>query len=268
MTVYPFVVNLGGFTITGYGIMMMAAFLAAGWIYARRLEELDEDTATAWDCVVAAVLGGLVGATLYYAVLMADWSALFSRGGLVWYGGFGGGALAVAGLLWWRKRSIVAAGDAMAPALAAGYVLGRIGCFLVGDDYGRPTDLPWGMAFPQGSPPSTAGALQAAFGIPVPPGVPPDQVMTVHPTQLYEAGLAFAFFLVLWRLRATRSGSGWLFGLWLAMSGAARLLVEVFRAKDDRFFGPLTLAQVLSVLVIAIGTALLARAVRRASAAA
>jgi len=265
VTVYPFIVHFGRFAITGYGIMMMVAFLMAGWVFARRLQEMGTDTAVAWDCVVAAVLGGLVGAKIYYAVLMADLSALLSRGGLVWYGGFLGGSAAVAGLLWWRKQSILATGDAMAPALAAGYVLGRIGCFLVGDDYGRPTSLPWGVAFPQGSPPSTAGVLQSAFGIPVPQGVTPEQVLAVHPTQLYEAGLAFACFLVLWRMRATRPGTGWLLGLWLALSGSARLLVEFFRAKDDRFFGPFTLAQALSLLVAAIGAALMLRVVRAAT---
>jgi len=260
MTVYPFVVRFGSVAITGYGIMMMVAFLAAGWLFARRLSEQGTDPGIAWDCVVAAVLGGLAGAKVYYAVLMADWGSLLSRGGLVWYGGFLGGSLAVLGLLWWRRQSALAMGDAMAPALAAGYVLGRIGCFLVGDDYGRPTDLPWGMAFPQGSPPTTAGTMQALFGIPVPAGVTPEQVLAVHPTQLYEAALAFALFVVLWRLRATRRGTGWLLGLWFLYSGIARLLVEVFRAKDDRFFGPFTLAQAISLLVAAAGLALMARA--------
>jgi phosphatidylglycerol:prolipoprotein diacylglycerol transferase len=199
---------------------------------------------------------------VYYAVLMSDWSSLTSRGGLVWYGGFLGGSLAVMGLLWWRKQQVLAMGDAMAPALAAGYVLGRIGCFLVGDDYGRPTDLPWGVAFPQGAPPSTAGSLQALFGIPVPDGVTPEQVLAVHPTQLYEVALAFVLFLLLWRLRATRPGTGWLLGLWFLYSGVARLLVEFFRAKDDRFFGPFTLAQAISLLVAAIGAWLMMRAAR------
>jgi phosphatidylglycerol:prolipoprotein diacylglycerol transferase len=262
MTVYPFVIHFGALTITGYGIMMMVAFLAAGWIFARRLGEQGTDPGIAWDSVVAAVLGGLAGAKIYYAVLMADWGSLLSRGGLVWYGGFAGGSLAVLALLWWRRQPVLAMGDAMAPALAAGYVLGRIGCFLVGDDYGRPTGLPWGMAFPQGSPPTTAGTLQALFGIPVPDGVTPEMVLAVHPTQLYEAALAFVLFLVLWRLRATRPGSGWLLGLWFLWSGLARLLVEFFRAKDDRFFGPFTLAQAISLLVAGIGAALLARAAR------
>jgi len=262
MTVYPFVIHFGRFAITGYGIMMMVAFLTAGWVFARRLGEQGSDPGVAWDCVVAAVIGGLAGAKIYYAVLVADWGALFSRGGLVWYGGFLGGSAAVIGLLWWRKLSVLAMGDAMAPALAAGYVLGRIGCFLVGDDYGRPTSLPWGVAFPQGSPPTTAGTLQALFGIPVPPGVAPETVLAVHPTQLYEVALAFVLFLVLWRLRARRPGTGWLLGLWFAYAGCARLLVEFFRAKDDRFLGPFTLAQAISVLVIVIGAALMARASR------
>jgi phosphatidylglycerol:prolipoprotein diacylglycerol transferase len=106
--------------------------------------------------------------------------------------------------------------------------------------------------------------LQALFRVPVPAGVAPEQVLTVHPTQLYEVALAFVLFLVLWRLRANRPGSGWLLGLWFLYSGCARLLVEFFRAKDDRFFGPFTLAQAISILVIAIGAALMARAVRAA----
>ena len=92
-----------------------------------------------------------------------------------------------------------------APALAAAYALGRVGCFLVNDDYGRPTDLPWGMKFPNGLPPSTAANLQQLFGVPIPPGIDPATVLAVHPTQLYEAALMLVAFAVLWPLR-TRAG--------------------------------------------------------------
>jgi len=253
VTVYPFVIHFGRFAVTGYGFMMMFAFLGSGWVFARRLKELGRDENVAWDSVMWAVIGGLVGAKIYYAILVHDWTSLFSRAGLVWYGGFIGGALAVLGYLWWKRVPIPPITDAIAPALAAGYAIGRVGCFLVGDDYGRPSTLPWAMAFPQGSPPTTAQVLHRDFGIAVPPGTPPGQVLTVHPTQLYEVALAFGIFVLLWRLRNRPHAAGWLFGLYLVLMGLERALVEVFRAKDDRFFGPLTLAQLISFLVVAVG---------------
>jgi len=73
-----------------------------------------------------------------------------------------------------------------APALAAAYALGRAGCFMVGDDYGRPTTSALGVRFPEGLPPSTAGSMESMFGIGVPPGTDPATVLAVHPTQLYE----------------------------------------------------------------------------------
>ena len=265
MTVYPFVIHLGGFAVTGYGIMLMFAFLVAGWVFSKELVRAGQDATIAWDSVVFAVIGGLVGGKLYYAVLVHDWSSLTARGGLVWYGGFAGGVLAVAGYLWWKKLPILRMGDLAAPALAAGYAVGRIGCFLVGDDYGVPTSMPWGIAFPQGSPPSTARMLAGEFHVAIPPGTPPETVLAVHPTQLYEIAFAFAIFVLLWRLRDHRHAPGWRFGVYLALSAMARLFVEIFRAKDDRILGPFTLAQACSVLVVAVGAFIVLRAQKAAN---
>jgi phosphatidylglycerol:prolipoprotein diacylglycerol transferase len=259
VTVYPFTIHLGRFAITGYGIMMMFAFLGSGWVLARRLRDEGRDENLAWDMVMWAVIGGLLGGKLYYALLFRDWDSLLSRAGLVWYGGFIGGVLGVSGFLWWKKVPIPSMSDLAAPALMAGYAIGRVGCFLVGDDYGRPTDLPWAMAFPQGSPPTTARVLERDFGIVLPPGTPPEQVLAVHPTQLYEVALALVAFALLWRWRRHGRGDGWLFGLYLLLAGASRLLVEAFRAKDDRFFGPFTLAQLISLTLIVVGTTVLLR---------
>jgi phosphatidylglycerol:prolipoprotein diacylglycerol transferase len=146
-----------------------------------------------------------------------------------------------------------------APALAAAYALGRIGCFLVNDDYGRPTDLPWGVKFPEGLPPSTAGNLHTLFGVPIPPGIEPSTVLAVHPTQLYEAAAMLIAFAILWRLRRGGRPVGWLFGVYLVFAGVERFLVEILRAKDDRFLGPFTLAQLTSVIIVLIGIALMAR---------
>jgi phosphatidylglycerol:prolipoprotein diacylglycerol transferase len=266
MTVYPFVIHFGSFTVTGYGIMMMVAFLVAGWIFARELARAGLSADIAWDSVVAAVAGGIVGAKVYYALLVGDWAALFSRGGLVWYGGLMGGITAVTLYLWWKRHPILRIGDVIAAPLAAGYALGRIGCFLVGDDYGLPTTLPWGMKFPQGAPPTTARVLRQEFGVPVPEEVAPETVLAVHPTQLYEVALAFAIFVVLLRTARRRGGSGLVLGLWFVLMGLERIVVELFRAKDDRFFGSFTLAQLISALMIAAGAVLVARA-RRAGAA-
>jgi phosphatidylglycerol:prolipoprotein diacylglycerol transferase len=266
VTVYPFVIHFGRFSITGYGIMMMFAFLGSGWVFARRLKEVGRDENVAWDAVMWAVIGGLAGAKVYYALLMHDWGSLLSRAGLVWYGGFIGGVLAVMAYLWWKRIAIAPTVDAVAPALAAGYAIGRVGCFLVGDDYGRPSTLPWAMAFPQGSPPTTAQVLQREFGVALPAGTPPQQVLAVHPTQLYEVALAFCIFAVLWRLRAQPRGAGWLFGAYLVMMGLERAFVEIFRAKDDRFFGPVTLAQLFSLGVVLVGALILARTRRQAAA--
>lgn len=259
MTVYPFIIHLGPLEITGYGLMLVVAFLMGGWLIARQLKEkgLREDYAA--DIVAAAVIGGIIGAKLWYVALTGDPGALFSRGGLVWYGGFIGGAIAVilngarlgVPLRWSMQLN--------APALAAAYALGRVGCFLVNDDYGRPTNLPWGMKFPEGLPPSTAGNLHKLFGIPVPEGIDPSTVLAVHPTQLYEVVAMLIAFAILWRLRNNGRPVGWLFGLYLIFAGVERFLVEIVRAKDDRFLGSFTLAQLTSLIIVAIGAFLLYR---------
>jgi phosphatidylglycerol:prolipoprotein diacylglycerol transferase len=260
MTVYPFLIHFGRFTITGYGIMLMAAFLMAGWVFAKELQRVGKDSTIAWDSVVFAVIGGLLGGKIYYALLVHDWSALFSRGGLVWYGGFIGGVTAVSAYVWWKKLSIPAMGDLVAPGLAVGYAVGRVGCFLVGDDYGVPTTMPWGVIFPMGSPPTTARNLMQDFHVALPPGTPPEELFAVHPTQLYEVFIALAIFLLLWRTRRHRHAPGWLLGVYLALTGMERMFVEIFRAKDDRILGPFTLAQAISVLMVGVGAWMVVRA--------
>ncbi|MGH7533575.1 MAG: prolipoprotein diacylglyceryl transferase [Gemmatimonadales bacterium] len=259
MTVFPFVIHLGSFEVTGYGIMMMVAFLAGSWLIALELRRRGFREEYASDVTLAALVGGIIGAKLWYVALTGDPATLFSRGGLVWYGGFIGGALGVV-LNGWRLRVPVRwTAQLVAPALAAAYALGRVGCFIVNDDYGRPTSLPWAMKFPQGLPPSTAGNMTQLFGIPVPPGTDPSTVLAVHPTQLYEIAAMLVVFAILWRWRTLARGTGWLFGAYLVLAGSERFLVEIVRAKDDRFVGPFTLAQVTSVLLVIIGVVVMRR---------
>ena len=255
MTIYPFKIPLPFFPheLTGYGLMMMVAFLTGGWLITLELRRrrLAEDYSA--DMIAAAVIGGVIGAKLWYVALTGDPNTLFERGGFVWYGGFLGGTVAVM-LNGWRLRVPLRwTMQLVAPALAAAYALGRVGCFLVNDDYGRPTNLPWAVKFPQGLPPTTAGNLHGLFGVPVPSGIDPSTVLAVHPTELYETGLMLLAFFALWAWRRRAKPIGWLFGAYLVFAGVERFLIEIVRAKDDRLLGPFTLAQLTSVILVAVG---------------
>jgi phosphatidylglycerol:prolipoprotein diacylglycerol transferase len=263
MTTYPLIFNIGPIEITGYGLMMMVGFLTGGWAIQRELRRRGLNEEYASDIVVAAVIGGIIGAKLWYVVLTQDPGALISRSGLVWYGGFIGGTVAVY-LNGLRKRVPTRITcDLVAPALAVGYALGRVGCFLVQDDYGTPTSLPWGMKFPEGLPPSTALRLNSDYGVPIPDGVNPLEVLAVHPTQLYEVAAMLVAFWALWRLRTHVRAAGWLFGAYLLFAGTERFLIEFIRAKDDRFVAGFTVAQVASIIIAAAGVLLMARWAKR-----
>src|SRR5258706_14277390 len=95
MTVYPFVIRLGPLELTGYGLMMMVAFLMAGWAMQLDLRRRKLDEEYAADIVIAGVVGGLIGAKIWYVLLTRDWDALLRRGGFVWYGGFLGATAAI-----------------------------------------------------------------------------------------------------------------------------------------------------------------------------
>jgi phosphatidylglycerol:prolipoprotein diacylglycerol transferase len=164
-----------------------------------------------------------------------------------------------AAILWTLRRRrlpLWSTLDAATPALALGYALGRVGCFLVGDDYGRPTTAPWGVVFEHGLPPTSAWHLRREFGLEIPPEIPGPTLLAVHPTQLYETAAALAIWAVgLWLLgRFERHGGrpGSVALPLFALLALERFLVELVRVKDDRFLGPFTLAQAISVLVLAL----------------
>jgi phosphatidylglycerol:prolipoprotein diacylglycerol transferase len=193
------------------------------------------------------VLGGLAGAKLLWVFEHSGeepvFSLLFSRGGLSWFGGFAGGVLA--GLVVMHRKGLpkVAVLAAATPALAAGHAIGRIGCFLVGDDYGRPTSLPWGVAFPEGLPPTT---------------------VPVHPTQLYEAAALIPLGFLLLRCRRRGASSSFVLGLYLVLAGAIRFAIEFLRV-NERVLGVLTVAHLASVAAVAVGLVLLVRREPRAT---
>ncbi|MBJ7472596.1 MAG: prolipoprotein diacylglyceryl transferase [Solirubrobacteraceae bacterium] len=228
--------------IKTFGLMFGLAFVVCGALVARRLRELGKPVDWAYEMIFAALIGGLVGARLYWIV--ANWSeasedllgTIFSGSGLTWFGGAAGGAIAV--LLWarWRGWLGLQLLDTAAPALAIGYAIGRVGCQLSGDgDYGGPTDLPWAMAYPDGV-------------------VPTDE--EVHPTPIYETLAMGLAALLLWRLRdSLRPGA--LFGLYLVIAGIERFLVEFVRRNDAVLLG-LTEAQLTAGAMLVGGAIWLA----------
>jgi phosphatidylglycerol---prolipoprotein diacylglyceryl transferase len=250
---HPLSYQVGPLQITGFGVAVLLAFVIAQLTTNETLRERGQDPSVTSDCVLAAVIGGLLGAKIYYAILTGDVTNLFHRAGFVFWGGLIGGILGTALLIRLRHWSFAQISDAAAPGLAAAYAVGRTGCWAVGDDYGRPWNSRWAVAFPDGAPPSTAQNLTELFHLKLPPDVPASRVLGVYPTELYEVALATIMFLILWRYRNHRHAAGWLFGLYCVLAGIERFLIEFLRAKDDRFFGPFTTAQVIAAAFVAGG---------------
>ena len=240
---YPTLIRFGEFEVTTFGALVALGALAGLWIFHRELLRSGLP-ATGVDAALIGVVGGLVGAKIIWAIEFRHeapfLSLLLSRGGLSWFGGLLGGVSAGTWSLHRRGIPIVPALAAATPALAVGHAMGRIGCCLVGDDYGRPTDLPWGVAFPRGLPPTD---------------------VPVHPTQLYEsAGLVvIAWALMKWRRRALPDID--VFGRYLVLAGSLRFAIEFIRV-NARIAGPFTLAHLISGTVVLVGVALIVTSLR------
>jgi len=237
---YPVLFRLGSFEVTSFGVMVAIGALVGLWIFRGELERsgLPE---SATDAAVAGVLGGLVGAKLLWTIEHASeaplMDLLLSRGGMSWFGGLAGGLGAGLTVMRWRRLPIISTLAAAAPGLAAGHAIGRIGCFLVGDDYGRPSDLPWAVAFPKGLPPTE---------------------LPVHPTQLYEAAALAVVTWALLRWRHSGVPDAVIVGRYLLLAGSIRFAIEFIRV-NVRVLGPLTLAHLVSLALIAAGAVMLAR---------
>jgi len=252
--VHPFVINIGPLSLTGFGLAVLAAFAISQIIAQRELSRRGHDAAAIPDLILAAVLGTLIGGKVYYtAFITHDIRDFFSRAGFVFWGGFIGSVIACYVTIKLKKLNFVRISDVAGICIAAGYSVGRTGCWAVGDDYGRPWNGRLAVTFPDGAPPSTVRNMQELFGIAPPPGTDPNTVVSVHPTQLYETVAGFLMFAILWRLRSHKHAEGWLFGLYLVLAGIERFFVEFLRAKDDRFFGPLTAAQVIALTLMTLG---------------
>ena len=254
---HPFNFSIGPIPLTGFGIAMMAAFGVAHWVAQQVLVQRGDDPEVMNDVTFAALLGTVVGAKIYWAILEHRFSALFSRAGFVFWGGFIGAVVLCAIVIRWRRQSFLRIADGSAVGIAAGYAIGRTGCWAVGDDFGRVYNGPLAVAFPEGLPRTTAYMMNTEYHANLPASIPPETIVSVYPTQLLEVLLGLVMFGILWRFRKHAHGAGWLFGLYCVLAGIERFIVEFFRAKSD-MLGPVTSAQVVALGVTAVGVVLLA----------
>jgi phosphatidylglycerol:prolipoprotein diacylglycerol transferase len=231
-------VNILGLNIQMFGVMLALALVSSGVLAARRLKELGLPVDWVYEMMFCAGAGGVLGAKVWYVIEKGDLGSFFSGTGLVFYGGAIGGALAVMAYAKHRGFLDYRLFDMGAPGLAIGYAVGRLGCQLAGDgDYGIPSNLPWAMAYPDGTVPTT---------------------VRVHPTPIYEFLVMGAVTWWLWS-RRDKARPGTLIGWWALLAGIERFLVEFIRRNDD-IVGPFSLAQFVSLLLIVAGSWWLLRA--------
>ncbi len=249
---------IGEIPIRSFGLMVMIGVLvASGWLARAARRQGLGDGNMVGDLVTTVVITGFIGARLTYLAIHPDaYRNLISlvalwEGGLVSYGGFFGGALGG----WWfahkRGLSFLKLGDVTLPALLLGQVFGRIGCFLVGDDYGRPWDGAWAVRFPKPE-----------------GGLIPDHLVGVplHPSQLYLSAMNLLIFGAMALVLARKRFDGQVLCLTMMAYATGRFLVEFTRGDDfERGFGAgLSTAQWWSIATLAIACLSYARLSRRA----
>ena len=232
---YPTIVDFGPVGIHSYGLMLATAFISSVFVIQHELKRRGFVPDVASTIVVAAAIGGIVGAKIYAALLdgQINFAVLFSTSGLVWYGGFIGGSLGVILVVVRSPNPTLATIDIVGTVVLLGYGIGRIGCLLAGDgDYGPPSDLPWAMAFPNGTEPTD---------------------VPVHPTPIYETLMSFTFFGILWSQRLKwEPFQGVLLGAGLILLGVERFIAEFWRITPS-VLGWMTAAQIFSIVAFIVG---------------
>lgn len=246
--VNPVLIQIGPFTLRWYGIMIALAIVTGVWLAGKEGARKGFDSGEIKDFAFFVILGGLIGARIYY-VLFSDLAYFLARpfslfafweGGLAIHGAIFGGLLVTIYYTTKKKIPFWKWADTLAPSLVLGQAIGRIGCFFNGDALGYPTDLPWGLVYSKASP---AGQMF------------PD--LPLHPTQLYELGFNLVIFLILWKLRKRHYFDGFLFLLYILLYSSARIFVEHFRADRLTFFGDVSAAQTVGVVGIILSVGLL-----------
>lgn len=219
---HPEIFHWGFLHVRSYGVMLAIAFLVGTWLALREARRLSLDEDQLVNVILVVLIASVLGARALYVMehiqeFRREWGSVIAlwQGGLTLYGGVIAGT--VAGLLAARRFGLPmwTVADTLTPSLALGTALGRIGCFLNGCCYGRPTRMPWGVVFP---PDSFAGL---EFG-----NAP------VHPSQLYFAAAGFVLFLVVWSMRRRFVVPGTLFWTFISLFALVRIPLDLTRAYE------------------------------------
>jgi len=239
---YPTLFTVGDIYVSSFSVMVLIAFLVGYFVAEVELKRKGLNSNLADLLLIACVIGGLGGAKILFLYQNVGFSDFISdpvrylASGFTFLGGFLGSLL----LIWFvtqmkRVRYLIVT-DAAAPALILAYAIGRIGCLLVGDDYGAPSNLPWAISFPNGSPPT---------------------FLAVHPTQIYDTISMLIFFIILWTIRKKDFPIGWITAVTLMVLGVQRFLVEFLRDTTPSFIPGLSQAQVISTILVLVGAVML-----------
>jgi len=284
---YPIIFEYNGLVISSYGLMLMLAFVTCNYLLKNYLIQINKDPKVGDDIIFYAAIGGIIGAKLYYILegiptgeaqhnidgFILIFKGLFTLSfqtlaqginqfgsGLVFLGGLIGGMLSVT--IYIRKNNLdwLTVGDWVAPYLALGHAIGRIGCFLVGDCYGKPCELPWAVSFPKGLPATTYENFQLfypdVFIEYVQNNFNPGDIISVHPTQIYESLIYFSVFIFLLKIRNNKSYNGFVIYQYLLLAGISRFMIEIFRLNPKYILG-FSGAQCISLIMIIISLLLL-----------
>ena len=266
---YPVIIDFGIISILGFefhlaiysfGLMLVIAFYSCFFFLNYELKLLGYEEKLASDIIFWAALGGILGAKIYYLLENIDrvinsfdpFGMIFSGAGLVFLGGLLGSVISVSWVLKKNEVPWLTFANIIGPLIFLGYAIGRLGCFLVGDDYGIPSTLPWAVSFPKGIPPTTTDVFSNLYPwIDISSYEP--GVITVHPTQLYEAMICFLLFFTMWNYRKFPPIKDLLFFLYLFLAGIERFFIEFLRTNQKYVLEILSGAQVISLGMIFIG---------------
>jgi phosphatidylglycerol:prolipoprotein diacylglycerol transferase len=232
---FPTICRIGPVAIHSFGVMVAIAAIICSLLMARESKRFGMSPQDVYDLVFWSFLGGIIGARIFFILLNISFFMetpseilMLQNGGLAWQGGLVGGALVVFLFIRYKKWPVLRTADFVAPYLALGHAIGRVGCFLNGCCYGK--EVTWGIFFP----------VHHAH---------------LHPTQLYEMLLLTALFFGLRHAQKVLGKSqGGVFALYLMLSSLIRFSVEFFRADHQPLFLNLSVFQYVSVVIFVVGT--------------
>ena len=256
---YPVILEIGPIKIYSFGLMLVTAFYTCYGLLYLEMKRLKYDTEIASDIIFWSAVGGVLGAKIYYLIENLDRTIqdpigmIFSGSGLVFLGGLIGSIICVSIVLKNRNLPWYLFADIIAPLIMIGYAIGRLGCFLVGDDYGLPSSLPWAVSFPEGLPPTTISSFAAYYPWIDTSGIN-SEVFKVHPTQLYESAVGILLFFFLWSRRKKNQRAGTMFFSYLLLAGIERFFIEFLRTNEKYLFDTFSGAQMISFLMIFVGS--------------